>query len=110
MERKNALVGKLLLSLGKRVLDHERRSKLCKHSRIRYHNGRVIDVFLLALSNETASVSIIDTLTQVEVSTMDINDKDLQLLNLTYKEASEIYDEILDGSKIAKEMKKENEL
>ena len=80
--------------------DREKSNNLSKYTRIRHKNGRLLDVFLLYLSNNTASISFIDVETKVEVSTVDIRESELQRLNLTYGEACEIYDEILKRSEV----------
>lgn len=98
-ENKN-LIDKLFTSIEQRVKDYEKSNKLSKCIRIRYQNGRILDVFLLYLSNDTASISFVDVETKVEVSTVDIHKPDLRCLNLTYEKACEIYDEILKRSEV----------
>ena len=96
-ENKN-LINKLFTSIEQRVKDHEKSNRLSKYARIRHKNGRLLDVFLLYLSDNTASISFIDVETKVEVSTVDIREQDLRRLNLTYEKACEIYNEILKRS------------
>ena len=98
-ENKN-LIDKLFTSIEQRVKDREISNKLSKCTRIRHQNGRILDVFLLYLSDNTASISFVDVETKVEVSTVDIREPDLQRLNLTYEEACKIYDEILKRSEV----------
>lgn len=92
------LIDKLFTSIEQRVKDREKSNKLSKSTRIR-QNGRILDVFLLYLSDNTASISFVDVGTKVEVSTVDVREPDLRL-NLTYKEACDIYDEILKRSEV----------
>lgn len=100
-EENKDIIDKLFSSIEKRVKDHHEESyNLSKGSRIRHQNGRIIDIFLIALSNNTATISFVDRETKVEISTVDILDKDLRHPNLTYKEACEIYDEILERSEV----------
>ena len=101
-ESKN-LINELFASIEQRVKDREKSNKLSKCTRIRYKNGRILDVFLLYLSDNTASISFTDVETKVEVSTVDIREPDLRRLNLTYEEACEIYDEILKRSKVVED-------
>ena len=102
-EEDKDLIDNLFSSIEQRVKDREKSNRLFKYTRIRHKNGRLLDVFLLYLSNNTASISFVDVETKVEVSTVDIRNPDLRRLNLTYGEASEIYDEILKRSEIVKE-------
>lgn len=104
-ENKN-LIDKLFTSIEQRVKDREKSNKLSKCTRIRHQNGRMLDVFLLYLSDNTASISFVDVETKVEVSTVDIRNPDLQRLNLIYEEACEIYDEILKKSEVVKEKRR----
>ena len=101
-ENKN-LIDKLFTSIEQRVKDSEKSNKLSKYARIRHQNGRLLDVFLLYLSDNTASISFIDVETKVEVSTVDKREPDLRYLNLTYEEACGIYDEILKRSEVMEE-------
>ena len=106
-EEDKDLIDNLFMSIEQRVKDREKSNKLSKCTRIRHQNGRLLDVFLLYLTDNTASISFVDVETKVEVSTVDVCNPDLQRLNLTYEEACEIYDEILKRSKIVKEKGKE---
>ena len=101
-ENKN-LIDKLFTTIEQRVKDREKSNKLSKYARIRYQNGRLLDVFLLYLSSNNASISFVDVETKVEVSTVDIRNPDLRRLNLTYEEACEIYEEILGKSEVVKD-------
>lgn len=101
-ENKNLING-LFTSIDQRVKDREKSNKQSKCTRIRHKNGRLLDVFLLYLSDNTASISFVDVETEVEVSTVDIHIPELQRLNLTYEEACKIYDEILVRSEVVKE-------
>ena len=105
-ENKN-LIDELFTTIEQRVKASKKSNELSKYTRIRHQNGRLLDVFLLYLSGDTASISFIDVETKVEVSTMDIRNPDLRRLNLTYEEACEIYDEILERSEVVKEKGKE---
>ena len=98
-ENKN-LIDKLFTSIEQRVKDYEKSNKLSKHARIRHQNGRILDMFLLYLSSNTASISFVDVETKVEVSTIDIHEPDLRYLDLTYEKACGIYDEILKRSEV----------
>ena len=97
------LIDKLFTSIEQRTKERKKSYKLSKRTRIRHQNGRILDVILLYLSKNYASISFVDIETKVEVSTIDIHNPDLRYLYLTYEEASEIYDEILKSSEIVKE-------
>ena len=94
------LIGKLFDGIEEKVIAHEIAQKLSKCTRVRLKNGRIIDIFLLALSDDTAAISLIDIKTEAEVCTVDVRRKDLQYVNLKYKKACEIYNEILDRDDI----------
>jgi hypothetical protein len=104
-EEDKDLIDNLFASIEQRVKDREKSNNLSKYTRIRHQNGRLLDVFLLYLSNNTASISFVDVETKVEVSTVDVRNPDLRRLNLTYGEAYEIYDEILKRSEVVKKGK-----
>lgn len=95
------LINKLFDGIEEKVIAYEIAHKLSKWTRVRLQNGRIIDVFLLALSDDTAAISFIDVETKVEICTVDLRRKGLQLINLKYKKACEIYNEILDMDDIA---------
>ena len=99
-EEDKDLIDNLFTSIEQRVKDREKSNELSKCTRIRYQNGRILDVFLLYLFDNTVSISFVDVETKVEVSTMDIRNPDLRRLNLSYEEACGIYDEILKRSEI----------
>lgn len=100
MEENKDLIDKLFARVEEKVKEHEIAHNLSKGSRIRHRNGRVLDVYLLALSDNTAAISFVDTKTRVEACTVDTRDKNLRYLDLTYEKACEIYDEILDRNEI----------
>ena len=102
-EENRNLIDKLFTSIEQRVKDRMKSRRLSKYARIRHKNGRILDAFLLYLSDDTASISFVDVETKVEVSTTDIREPDLRCLNLTYNEACEIYNEILKRSEVVKE-------
>ena len=92
------LIDKLFTHIEEKIEKREGSIKLSKGARIRHKNGRMLDVFLLYLTKNFATISFVDVKTKVEVSTVDIHNKDLQCLNLTYEKASKIYDEIIKSS------------
>ena len=96
------LIEKLFDSMERKIKNRELSDKLSKCARLRHKNGRLLDVFLLYLSDGKASIAFVDVKTKVEISTIDILDSDLQYPNLTYEEACEIYDNILKVSVISK--------
>ena len=100
-EENKDLIDKLFDGIEEEVIARKIARKLSKCTRIRLQNGRIVDMFLLALSDDTASISLIDIETKAEISTVDLRRKGLQYVNLKYKKACEIYNEILDRDDIA---------
>ena len=99
------IINKLFTSIEERTKEREKSYKLSKRTRIRHQSGRILDVILLYLSENCASISFVDVKTKVEVSTIDIHNPELRYLYLTYEEANEIYDEILSSSEVIEKKK-----
>lgn len=98
------LIDKLFVGVEKRVKEHKE-AILSKGTRIRHQNGRILDVYLVLLSGNTASIVLVDVKSKVEISAVDIHKQDLQYLSLTYEEACEIYDEILKRNGVVEKYK-----
>ena len=102
-EENKELIDKLFTNIEERTKEREKSYGLSKRTRIRHQNGRILDVILLYLPKNCASISFVDVKTKVEVSTIDIRNPELRYLYLTYEKACEIYDEILKSSEIVEE-------
>ena len=96
------LIDRLFARIVKRGEEREETIKLSKGARIK-HRGQVLEVYLiprLPLSDGTATITIHDVNTNVEVSTLDLYDPNMRYLDLTYGNACEIYDKILERSEV----------
>ncbi len=99
MSEEEDLIDKLFNIIAERIEEREASRKLSKCARIR-HQGQVLEVYLipqLPLSDDTATITIVDVDTKVEVCTVDLNDTTLRYLDLPYVKACVIFDKIVES-------------
>lgn len=105
-EENKSLIYELFEGIEKKARDKKKFFKLSRSARFRHQNGRMLDMFLIYLSDDNISLFLVDVKTKVEVNVLDIDS--YQYWDMTYEQACEIYDDILEESIVSKEDLKEN--